>query len=324
MLSIGFRKPDVVISKCLGFGSCRYNGIALQDEFIEKLKKYVNFRPVCPEVEMGLGVPRYPIRMVLSDGKERLVQPATKRDVTSKMNRFLDRFLNGLKDVDGFILKNRSPSCGLNDVRIYYGTEKGSGYRKGSGALGRKVLEAFPALAIEDEGRLKNFRLREHFLTKLYTLESFRRARKKNRMAGLVDFHSRNKFLFMGYSQKGLAMLGNIVANREGNPVDGVYRDYLAGLGSVMSEPPRRSSMGNVMQHVFGYFSKKLSDAEKRFFMETIGLYREHRIPFTSALNVLKAWALRHGDDYIEKQTLFEPYPEELMELTEGGKPLEI
>jgi uncharacterized protein YbbK (DUF523 family) len=165
-----FVKPQVFISKCLGFAKCRYNGLTIPDEFVTNLKPHVDFHPVCPEVEIGLGIPRDPIRIVSIKKKLHLVQPATGKDLTEEMTDFSTSFLNSLKTVDGFLLKNRSPSCGIKDVKVYPGTGKVASIARDSGFFGAAVLEKFPFSAIEDEGRLKNYRIREHFLTKLFTL----------------------------------------------------------------------------------------------------------------------------------------------------------
>ncbi len=169
-----FAKPIVVISKCLELEACRYNGQVIPDDFVKKLKPHVTFLPSCPEVEIGLGVPREPVRIISVKGQNKLIQPATGKDLTDIMLRFADKFLNSLEEVDGFILKSRSPSCGIKDVKVYQGIEKGAATGKSTGFFAGKVLEMFPGLAIEDEGRLRNFKIREHFLTKLFALASFR------------------------------------------------------------------------------------------------------------------------------------------------------
>ena len=117
-------KPRVVISKCLTFDKCRYNGEMIPDRFVEKLKPYVEFLPICPEVEIGLGTPRDPIRVVQVDGKKQLYQPSTNKFFTDDALSFTEEYLSSLKEIDGFILKNRSPSCGQGDVKIYQGIEK--------------------------------------------------------------------------------------------------------------------------------------------------------------------------------------------------------
>jgi len=186
-----FPKPRIIISKCLTFDKCRYNGEVISDKFVDKIKSYVEFIPVCPEVEIGLGIPREPIRIVEVDGKNTLYQPATGKYFTDKMLSFTESYLKSLNNIDGFILKNRSPSCGPGDVKIFKGFEKSAMAIRGNGFFADEVIRQFPNAAIEDEGRLKNHQLREHFLIKLYTLARFRLIRSSTKMGDLVDFHSR-------------------------------------------------------------------------------------------------------------------------------------
>lgn len=138
-----FAKPTIVVSKCLEFDACRYNGEMIPDATIRNLQPFVTFIPVCPEVEIGLGTPRETIRIVEENGVNRLVQPSTREDVTEKMERFSNDFLHTISDVDGFILKNRSPSCGTRDVKIYSGFEKAPAKGKGPGLFGGAVVKNF-------------------------------------------------------------------------------------------------------------------------------------------------------------------------------------
>lgn len=212
-----FPKPNVVISKCLGFAKCRYDGKIVHDTIVRRLKPFVNFIPVCPEVEIGLGIPRDPIRIVsdkprtfsqngasnvlrdtslLQTGREKvrgkgklhLYQPATDKDLTQQMIQFSKRYLASLEDVDGFILKSRSPSCGINRVKIYPAlARKGGAYNSyspdarpsaGTGFFASTVKNKFPYLVIVDESRLKNLARRENFFTKIFSLARFRMLEK--------------------------------------------------------------------------------------------------------------------------------------------------
>ena len=319
-----YPRPNVVISNCLELSACRYNGQLVRDEFVKKLSQHVNFIPVCPEVAIGLGVPRFPIRMV-SQGKDvRLIQPATNSDLTDKMRRFSANFLSNLTDVDGFILKFRSPTCGLKEVRIYQKAEKSPVVGKGPGFFGGKAIEMFPGLAIEDEGRLRSLKIREHFLTKLFTHARFREVKKSRKISELTGFHADCKFLLMAYSQKELNTLGNIAANRDKTEINKVLTDYETHLNDAMAAPTKRSSNINVFTHILGYFSKQLSSNEKQFFLETVQLYREGRVPFTSALGLLKGWAIRFQDQYLMRQAFFNPFPVDLVEWTDAGRPIEL
>ena len=145
-----FLRPVVVASKCITFESVRWNGQIIASEFVEKLKPYVNFIPVCPEIEVGLGVPRDPVRIVLVSGEKKLLQPATGFDFTDKMTKFSESFLDSLDAVDGFILKSASPSSGFKNVKVYPSIERVSSIEKAPGFFGGAVLQKFPNLAIED------------------------------------------------------------------------------------------------------------------------------------------------------------------------------
>lgn len=161
-------RPIVVISRCIDFDSCRYNGQVIRASLREELEPFVELRPVCPELEIGLGVPRDPVRLVRRDDGPHMIQATTGRDLTAAMNAFSARFLDSLDEVDGFILKSRSPSCAIRDGKVFHSDAEGAGHDSGPGLFAARVLERFPATAVEDEGRLNDERLREQFLTKVF------------------------------------------------------------------------------------------------------------------------------------------------------------
>jgi len=173
-----FARPVVVISKCLEYAPCRYDGAMISDEFVRRMKGHVEFRPVCPEMEIGLGCPREPIRVVSVGGELRLMQPTTGRDVTCEMHAFAAAFLGGLGPVEGFLLKSRSPSCGIKDVKVFAAPDADEPCGVGRGFFGAAVLERFPDAAVEDESRLQNPSLCEHFLTRIFTMAEFRSGRR--------------------------------------------------------------------------------------------------------------------------------------------------
>ncbi len=315
-----FPKPVLVASKCLGFDSCRYNGQTINDRFIHLLKPFADFITVCPEVEIGLGVPRSPIRIALVNEEKRLYQPATELDVTEKMIRFTDQFLNSLSTVDGFILKNRSPSCGQGDVKMYHGLDKSARSTRSSGFFGGEVAERFSGLAIEDEGRLKNFAIREHFLIKLFTLARLRQTKAQDSMKSLVQFHSRHKLLFMGYNQARYREAGKVVANHEKLPVEAVLQRYDKLVKLILAKMPGYRSIINSLYHAFGGISNGLEKSEKKFFVDTIEEYRDERIPMSTVIHLLKGYALRFNNTYLLEQVLLQPYPNELVEITDSGK----
>lgn len=317
-------RPQVVVSKCMGFDVCRYNGQTLPDKFVEKLKNYVDYHPVCAEVEIGLGVPRNPIRLVMENEQLVLYQPASDTEYTGEMIAFSDAFFDSLKAVDGFILKGRSPSCGTKDVKVYLGKSKTTGSIKGQGIFAAQVFKRYPDLAIEEEGRLTNFRIREHFLTKLYTLCHYRQVEKAKTMAALVKFQAQNKYLLMAYSQKEQKELGRIVANHDKLPLEQVFSSYKAHLGIAFLRIPRYSNYINVMLHIFGYFSEQLSSGEKNFILDSFEKYKSGKIPLSVPINVLKSYVIKYNDPYLLDQTIWAPFPEELMDISDSGKMAEL
>jgi uncharacterized protein YbgA (DUF1722 family)/uncharacterized protein YbbK (DUF523 family) len=318
MLVQGFSRPNVVISKCLEFDKCRYNGDMVGNAFVRKLKESgsIDFVPVCMECEIGLGVPRAPIRIVQpKGGRKTLIQPATGRDVTDQAVAFSERFLTDLPRVDGFILKSRSPSCGIHDTKIFPAAENSVALMRQSGLFGEAVRRSFPDLPVEDEMRLGHVKLAEHFLTCIFTHSTWREVENKGEMRDLIDFHSDHKLLLMMYSQKELKSLGNILANRERKELEEVKEDYRIHLRAALLKPPRCNSGVNVLQHAFGYFSDRLKAEERKFFMQQLDMYRDARIPFSVCLNLMRSWIIRFDEPYLGRQRFFDPFPEDLLEV---------
>lgn len=308
------------MSLCLEFEAVRYNAQVIPFQFIRELEPFVEYIPICPEVELGLGVPRDPIRIVDHGEGPRLIQPASGEDFTDSMHQFSQRFFDALPELDGFILKNRSPSCGIKDVKIYSRLEKSSPVGKSAGFFGGAVLERFPSLAVEDEGRLTNFRIREHFLTRLFTNARFREVKRVGSMAALVKFHTQNKHLLLAYHEEAMRRLGRIAANPDRKPVSDVLSAYEDTLAQATSKMSKLGPNINVLQHAFGYVSEQLSPGERELFLETLDRYRSRRIPLSAVTQLLRAWIVRFEVEYLANQTYFQPYPEVLVSLSDSGK----
>ncbi|MFO7797384.1 MAG: YbgA family protein [Promethearchaeati archaeon] len=309
-----FVKPTVVSSKCIEFEYCRYNANIISSDVVKEMKSFVNFIPVCPEVEIGLGVPRDPIRIIQEDDSLTLMQSSTGRDVTSSMINFAENFLDSLDYVDGFILKYKSPSCGTKHTPYLASIQKGAAkLGMGPGLFGKVVMERFPNLPIENEGRLKNFRIREYFLTKLYTIARFREVKNSEKMRRLVDFQANNKFLFMAYNQAEMREMGRIVANQEKQSFSTLITKYESHLLKLLAYPPKFTSHINVLMHMLGYFSDDLTKDEKAYFLDELEKYRAGWIPLFVMRSLLKSWIVRFNQPYLKTQTYFEIFPEELM-----------
>ena len=316
----GFPRPVVVVSKCLEFEACRYNGQAIRAPFILQLEPHAELKTVCPEVEVGLGIPRDPIRLVQIDRTLHLIQPSTGKDLTTAMRSFSERFLSEVGEVDGFVLKSRSPSCGIKDTKVHAGGDTPNPMGKGAGMFGAAVLERFPNAAVEDEGRLTNLQIRHHFLTKLFALASLRHVKDVGTMAELVSFHTANKFILLAYHQRELRALGRIVANAERHPIERVLGDYERRFAHALARPARRNAHINVLMHALGYFSERLSADEKSFFLDALEVFREGRESLTGPLAVMQSWITRFDEDYLAGQRYFAPYPRELRDLRDSGR----
>jgi uncharacterized protein YbgA (DUF1722 family) len=231
------------------------------------------------------------------------------------MRHFSKSFLDSLAEVDGFILKRGSPSSGLRNVKIYSNIGKSSPIGKGPGFFGEAVLQKFPNLAIEDDLRLLNLRIREHFLTKLFTLASFRQVKKLGKLRDLVRFHSENKYLLTAYNQKDLRIMGRITANQENKPIIQVFEEYENHLHSALARTPSVGAYVNVLLKIMGYFSRQLSKEEKTFFIDSVEKYKSGRLMLNANLSILRAWIIRFKQEYLSTQSVLEPYPETLTEL---------
>lgn len=290
----------------------------MHSNFIESIRSFVDFETHCPEVEIGLGAPRQTIRIVMQEDERRLVQPATDRDLTDDMIAYVDDITSKLKDIDGFVLKDGSPSCSTYRVRYYTGPQRGAPVKtEGSGFFGGAVLERFNGTPIESEGKLRNARLRESFITKIFMLADLRRVAESGKMHELIKFHSRNKYLIMTFGQKHVTELGRIVSNNEKKPFTQVVNDYRERLNDFMDKNPRSTSTVNVMTKIYGYFSNQLSKKEQDAFLKMIDSFRKGNISLTSLRETLRMWAIRFDDNYVEEQSIFQPFPEELNSICE-------
>lgn len=304
--------PVVVLSRCLGVEACRYNGKMIEEDFIHHLSSHVKILPVCPELEIGLGVPRDPILIITAGEIRTLVQPATGRDLTQPMTAFSQTFLETLKEVDGFILKSQSPSCGIRDTKIH-GADQETVLERGAGIFAAAVLERFPDLAVEDEKRLRNSLRREHFLTRLYALARLRRIARKPTRGALNRLHAANRLLLMAYNRTELDQLDRLLSDN-GDPAV-LAEEYKGRLSNALSRNPRYTSLIGVLIHALGSISKQLTDRDKARFLDRLERFRNGKIPASGPVGLLRSWVMRHGARDLRNQTLFNPYPTELNDI---------
>jgi uncharacterized protein YbbK (DUF523 family)/uncharacterized protein YbgA (DUF1722 family) len=310
-----FSRPVIVISRCLGFDNCRYDGEIISFPLAEAMKPFVEFIDVCPEYDIGLGIPREPIVIVgdINASNRKLIQPATGIDMTDKMESFSRFYLEKLDDFHGFILKSKSPSCGVGTTKVFpdAGTDEYI-HHEGNGFFAETILRNYPGIPVIDEEQIKDPVKRDHFLTRVFVMASFMDACASCKIHALIEFHTANKLLFMAYNKQMTTAMGNIVANRTNIPVEKVYEDYTEHLMEIIYEAPQSGSVINAFMHAFGYFSRHLSAPEKFGFMQQLQKLRKD----ASVIFELRAWfremSDKHNVEYLLRQTFFCPYPPEL------------
>ncbi|MGD0827884.1 MAG: DUF523 and DUF1722 domain-containing protein [Desulfobaccales bacterium] len=302
------------ISSCLLGEKVRFDGGHKCDRFItETLGKFVEFVPVCPEVECGLGVPREAMHLAASPGGPRLVTIRTQVDYTERMRAWaLNRVVElEREDLYGFIFTSGSPSSGMERVKIYYG--KGEPARTGVGMFAREFMQHFPLLPVEDEGRLHDPDLRENFLERLFSLQRWRDTLGLGPKPGhLVDFHTRHKLLIMSHSPKHYALLGKLVARIREMPLQEVYERYQSMLMEALRLKTTIKKNANVLLHVMGYFKRNLSQAEKKELLEIVNNYRQGYIPLIVPVTLLNHFVRKYDQAYLKSQYYLDPHPLEL------------
>jgi len=313
-------KPVVFISKCIEQLPCRWNGAIIASAEVKQLLPFIDLKTACPEADIGLGIPRDPIRLELHGEEIRLVQPSTQRDLTNEMTLFSEDLCRGLKDIDGFILKSKSPSCGFKEVKIYANANSKTKSGYGAGIFGQMVMTHFPHLMIEDEGRLTNLKIRDHFLTAIFTLARFREIKKNLKMADLVAFHASHKFLFLAYNQKQMRVLGKITANLDKRPIEHVFEDYQLNLRLVFKTQVRIKNVLNVWMHIMGFFSEQLNSAEKQNLLDKMDEYVSDTVPASVVTELLYSLCIRFNHGYLLNQYFFKPYPKELMNIHDSAR----
>ncbi len=309
-------RPSIVVSKCLEFEHCRWDGQVVTSHIVRNLMPFVDFVAVCPEVEIGLGIPRKPLRIVNQSGVLRLMQPATGLDLTEEMTGFANSFLSSLAAVDGFILKNRSPTSGIKDAKVYFvQPDKTTSKRGGPGFFGRSVLDRFPFLPVEDEGRLRNSRIKDHFLTAVFTLAWFRQVRDSASPQSLSEFQRRNRLLFEAHNREAAGTLAGLSAQYSDSNDPAVIEAYRQELCRLMARAPTCARNVDTIRSAFGTLSDRLSPEERDFFMRELQSYRAGLLPLSVPMDILKSHILRFDARDLREQTYFAPYPPELSDI---------
>lgn len=307
-------KIKLGISSCLLGEKVRYDGGHKLDKFLtDTLGKYVDYVPVCPEVECGLGVPRKSMRLEGTPEFQRLIVTATGEDLTEKMVRWAKKRVAELEKekLCGFIFKSDSPSSGMERVKIY--NEKSMPVKNGVGVFAKIFMDSFPLLPVEDEGRLHDPGLRENFIERIFALKRWRETLdNENFKKSLIDFHTKHKLLILAHSPGHYRLMGKLVAAQKSisrRDIQKQYQELLLEALKVKTTPKKHV---NVLLHMTGYFKKQLSSDEKKELLEIINNYRNGNIPLIVPVTLISHDVRKYNDSYLSQQWYLNPHPLEL------------
>lgn len=315
MTELGMDKIRLGVSACLIGQKVRFDGGHKQNHYLtDILAHYVEFIPVCPEVEVGLVTPRPALRLVGTEPHAaRLVFSKTAQEITPVMLDWSRQCVNHLaeQNLDGFIFKANSPSCGMERVKLY--AESGMPKKIGTGIFAGAFMERFPLLPVEEEGRLNDPQLRENFISSIFTLQRFRRTLANHpRYGALVTFHTRHKLLIFAHSEKIYREMGRLVAHGKNLPLDEFVERYKNLLLAALRLKTTASKHTNVLQHILGYFKRQLSGDEKQEAIEMIEQYKNGLLPLIVPLTLVNHFVRKYDQDYLKQQFYLRPHPREL------------
>jgi uncharacterized protein YbgA (DUF1722 family)/uncharacterized protein YbbK (DUF523 family) len=305
----------VGISTCLLGQGVRWDGGHKREAFLtEVLAPYFEWVPVCPEVEIGMGIPREPVQLVRAGGELRMLGTRSRRDWTAPMREYAKRRVQALARLDlcGYVLKKDSPSCGMERVKVR--DAKGMAKRDGRGLFAEVLLAANPALPVEEEGRLNDAVLRENWIERVF---AYRRLRSlfegRFSLGRLVAFHTAHKLQLLAHSPEAYRRLGRLVAGAKTTHRAELRRRYEAGFMEALAvrATPRRHV--NVLQHCLGYFRDRLGPKQRAALAAHVADYQKGLVPLVVPVTMIRHYVDQLGIEYLAGQVYLEPHPKELM-----------
>jgi uncharacterized protein YbgA (DUF1722 family)/uncharacterized protein YbbK (DUF523 family) len=307
-------KIKLGISTCLLGEKVRFDGGHKLDRYLtDTLGQFVEYIPVCPEVECGFGIPREPFRLVGDPDNPRLIASRTNQDHTDRMVRWAKKRVFELEKegLCGYIFKSGSPSSGMERVKIY--DVNGAPAKIGVGLFAQIFMKHFPLLPVEDEGRLHDPKLRENFIERIFALKRWRETLKqKASLNSLIHFHTGNKLLILGHSPDHYRRLGRLVAEGKELPLQELYSQYQNIFLEALRLKSTNKKNSNVLMHMMGYFKNRLSGDEKQEMLDIIDHYRREQIPLIVPITLMKHYVRKYDEPYLKEQTYLIPHPAEL------------
>ena len=308
-------KPKLGISACLLGQKVRFDGGHKREQFLTDLfGRFVEWIPICPEIEVGMGVPRETVRLLGAASNPKMIAEKSGRDWTAAMNHFAAERLRELAatSLSGYVFKKNSPSCGMARVRVY--SSKGMPERQGRGLFAAAVMERWPLLPVEEEGRLNDLKLRENFIERVFAYHRWQQASAERKSVGaLVRFHTRHKYLLLAHSQAHYRQLGKLVATAKQRSLAVLYHDYGRIFMETLAVHASEKTHANVLEHMMGYFSEQLTAAERQELVQLISDFRHQFIPLIAPITLMRHYTRKYQVEYLHGQVYLEPNPKELM-----------
>jgi len=301
------------ISSCLVGQKVRYDGTAKRNSWlVDQFGKYVDYRPICPEMAIGMPTPRPPIRLVGTPEDIRVVgvdDPSA--DVTMQLEDFALSTAGQLQSISAYVFMSKSPSCGMERVKLY--GANGHAAKNGVGAYARVIMASLPNLPCEEEGRMNDPMLRENFVNRVYAYRRWQSLRADGLVAKeLIDFHARHKYMVMTHSQAAYQRLGRLLSNLKGVDLERVADAYEAEFMGALKRRVGRKRHVNALQHIQGYLKTRIDGDDRQELAESIEAYRREEVPLVVPMKLLRHYFRRNPDNYIDRQWYLDPYPESL------------
>jgi uncharacterized protein YbgA (DUF1722 family)/uncharacterized protein YbbK (DUF523 family) len=307
-------RPKIGVGACLVGRQVRYNGESKRkNSHIESLKEHTELRPFCPEVGIGMGVPRETVRLVGNLGQERLMDSATQTvDYTAPMRVYTAGVTAANSELSGYILVKGSPSCGFDRVKRYNAAGDFA-VNDAAGIFTAELRRLNPLLPLEEDGRLNDAGLRENFVTRVYAYHDWKmfRAQPVSHYC-LTQFWSRYKYLLMSQHVPTYKEIGRLLADARSRPIEDTADKFIELLMSGLANMSTRKTHTNVLQHIRGYLKRHLEKTDKQEMDSVIMQYSNGYIPLVVPLTLLRHHFRRHASEYIQKQVYMQPYPEQL------------
>ncbi|WP_299797093.1 DUF523 and DUF1722 domain-containing protein [uncultured Shewanella sp.] len=306
------KKLTIGISACVLGEKVRYDTGHKRSHFCtEELSEFANFKAFCPEVAIGLPIPRPTIRQIIRDNIITVSRPDGSGDVTEQLTAYGKQVAGQISHLSGFIFCAKSPSCGMERVKVHHHHGKGSD-SNGIGFFAREVMKANPLLPAEENGRLNDAVIRENFITRVFTYQKWLELKESGLTKHkLIQFHSQQKYLVMSHHIESYRQLGKLLA-RADIDINEQSDLYISGLMAALKNKASRKSHTNTLHHLQGYFKKQLDAAKRDELTNEIAAYRKGLSPLLVPLTLIKHYLIEFPNEYLAQQAYLNPHPQEL------------